>query len=347
MIKLLKSALFFSVTISLCYLMSCVTEDDDVTREIDGLSIPSNPISLVVGQTESQLSVMGFNIDETTSEQSSQGVFTGFYDLSTSVDTNFFNLELQDVVWVSSDPNVATVNDGLVSPVQTGTAVITATLDGFVSNEILVTVVEVLSAPDLTIDAPVRLIVFQDRGIVSGTVTAGSDLEIGGNPVSFTGDTFSQEVTDFSLGANAIAVTARNPNDVSLDTTATKTFVYELLDANSSIIGIWEGTTLGRSFQFEVSYNADSMRYDLSGTLSLEFAGFGLVEDIAIRGIVNPDGSIDASLSYDESGVEVTGSFGGFFSDFGTAEGSYAAGLSVSGISTGELEIDWTAVKAE
>ncbi len=416
-------------------LEGCVPDDGpEPDLIVDGLIIPNASRAVDLGDPPFQLDLIGLSLDESTSEVRSQGVFTGFVDITTSTDTTEFSVDPADVTWSSSNTSVATVSAGEVTIVGEGIAGITASTRDVVSNTFNVAVTVPLVAPVLTIDPPEREVVFTDIGVFSGSVTIGSILTIAGESVDHDSDgRFTATVENLVLGENTITVVAANPNDPSLQTTATKVFVREpqvapelnidpplrvlvfgesgtisgtvtpganltvggvsenydsegnffttvgglvvgenevqvvavnpddaslqtaaskffireMFGPDASIVGNWRGTTLGLDFPFEVRYNADGERYDLTGTMSIDFQGFGVVEDIRIEGIVNADGSIDATLSFDNSGIRVSGDFRGFFSDDGTALGNYGAQLRVGGVRIADAEFDWTAIKLD
>ncbi len=344
----LSTLLLATTFLAILLTVSCVPDDDPPGPQIEGLQIPSSPFSTFLNDPPFQLPLEGLDFVNETTTESGQGLFTGYYDLTTTSDTVFFTVDPNEVTWTSSDIRVVSVDAGLVTLVGEGAAEVTASLGDIVSNAIPITVSRELEAPTLVVDPPLRQLVFAESASITGIVSLGADLFIASEQSTYdaTGR-FARVMEGFQLGENTVEVIAQNPEDPSLDARASKLFIYEFPDENASIVGLWNGTTQGLDFNFEVAYNADSMRYDLLGTIAIEFLNFGLVEGIRIRGIVNPDGSIDANLSLDEAAVEVGGTFDGFFSDMGTAEGSYAAGLEVGGFDTGDASFDWSAVKVD
>ena len=158
---------------------------------------------------------------------------------------------------------------------------------------------------------------------------------------------FSETIIGLLTGLRTIVATAQNPNQPSLATTRYKyVYYYQYLsDAADNICGNWLGTTLGRNFNFTISKSIIYSRYDINGHIDIQFQGIGVVKDIVLTGIVNRDGTIDASLSQSYQGFTISGYLKGYFKTMGTGEGSYGSSAKKSGWPTLSATADWTAVK--
>ena len=86
-------------------------------------------------------------------------------------------------------------------------------------------------------------------------------------------------------------------------------------------------------------------RYDINGHIDIQFEGIGVIRDITITGIVNNDGTIDASLTHSYQGFTISGGLNGYFKSIGTGEGNYRASAKKSGWPALSGSADWTAAK--
>jgi len=212
------------------------------------------------------------------------------------------------------------------------------------SDTLVVVVSSQQSAPDLILDPPMVQLVFQDHTTISGRVTADMDVT-----VTVSGDTVDVEengefstVVSLVTGENTIAIVAIN-NANELSVTKSKLIIYYLLE-NAGITGLWEGETLTRPFGFDI-YEMFGV-YIIDGTMIVDFTMLGgpmVVQDIIIAGLVNEDGSIEATLTSDWQGFSITGTLDGFFLDSGNAEGSYSVKISKEGLPTASAGATWWA----
>ena len=117
-------------------------------------------------------------------------------------------------------------------------------------------------------------------------------------------------------GENTFAIVATN-NENGLSTTKTKVIIY-LPISQAGITGHWKGETLTRPFSFDISELFGN--YIINGTLTVDLTLLGdslLVQDVVIYGLINNDGTIDASLSKKFSGFMLTGTLEGAFHNSG------------------------------
>ena len=195
----------------------------------------------------------------------------------------------------------------------------------------------------MTIDPPMSQIVFQSIGNISGWVV-GSDfsLEINSNSIEYSTEGRFNESVTLIVGENTFNIKATNNDQLALSTTKTKKIINLSFD---DITGNWKGKTLTRPFSFDIYKLAD--QYIINGTLTVDLTFLGgaeVVQDIAVIGLINNDGTIDAQLSKEASGMSISGSLGGLFSTSGSAGGSYTLSIELLGIPLSHTE-EWTAEK--
>jgi hypothetical protein len=115
--------------------------------------------------------------------------------------------------------------------------------------------------------------------------------------------------------------------------------------AADSLTGLWNGTTYGRDFYFTISKNSLLNRYDIGGTIDIQFAGYGLIRDIQLVGLVNGDGTINQLVSGAAEGFSISGSMTGYFKSLGSGTGTIAAKATRAGWPDLGFRADWIAVK--
>ncbi len=320
------------------------------------LEILPHPDTLNMGVNESQtLSLRGTRIDTSQQTMTNSGVITDASLTVMTTDTTTAPFPSDRASWSSSNTMVATVSNGIVSALNPGYAVITATVGTVSAAPVFVSVKGANTAPGLTLDPPLVSVIFRDTITVTGNVqqqailiitessSAHNDTNV---PVDANGN-FSETIVGLLAGYRTIVAAAQNPHQPSLATTRYKYVCYYqyLSAAADSICGNWLGTTLGRNFNFTISKSIIYSRYDISGLIDIQFEGIGLVKGVVITGIVNSDGTINASLSQSYQGFAISGYLKGYFKTTGTGEGSYGAAANKSGWPALNGSADWTAVK--
>lgn len=248
--------------------------------------------------------------------------------------------------WYSSDEAVATVSDGKIKGRSAGTARIWAMIDVVVSDTLTVVVSSPQLPPDLILDPPPVQLVFQDSTVISGRITPDMDatVTVNGDTVEYNADGEFSVVVYLSVGNNEIPVIATN-NANGLSSAKSKRIIYYPFD-QAGITGHWSGETLTRPFSFEI-YELLGV-YVIDGTLTVDFTMLGgdyVVEDVVIAGLINADGTIDASLTRDWEGFEITGYLKGTFTDSGSAEGKYGIKIKREGWPTASASATWWAAR--
>ena len=298
---------------------------------------------LIIGGDKKNLLVNGIYVKVENNTITNKGgiAITSYTVVNT--DTVVKGIDGSTLDWYSSNNSVATVDNGeLESTIYGGLTEITAYKDLLNSNTIYVMVQA--GAPLLIIDPPVTEIVFQQEiGNVSGWV-AGTDftLKLNSNNIEFSDEGRFNESVSLDVGENTFDIIATNNDESALSTTRIKKIINLSFD---DITGHWKGETITRPFSFDIYKVAD--QYIINGTLTVDLTIIGwseVVEDIVVIGLINNDGTIDAQLSKEASGMSISGSLGGLFSTSGSAGGSYTLNIELFGIPLSHTE-EWTAEK--
>ena len=301
---------------------------------------------LIIGGDKKTLLVNGTYVKVENNTITNKGgiAITSYTVVNT--DTVVKGIDGSTLDWYSSNNSVATVDNGeLESTIYGGLTEIIAYKDLLNSNTIYVMVQA--GAPLLIIDPPVTEIVFQQEiGNVSGWV-AGTDftLKLNSNNIEFSDEGRFNESVSLDVGENTFDIIATNNDELAFSTTRIKKIINLSFD---DITGHWKGETIKRPFTFEISQNKIiPFRYDIHGTLTVDLSALGwseVVEDIAVIGLINYDGTIDAQLSKEASEMSILGSLEGYFSTSGLAAGSYTLSFELFGIPFSHTE-EWTAEK--
>jgi hypothetical protein len=340
---------------------SPVEEETDPLPVYDLLQIQPRMDSVFLAENNEsrQFTIVGSLLNVTERTITNKGVISSTKYIVREVDTVLQYVDPGMATWRSSNPSVATVSRGLVTGKSPGTALITTSIGDVVSPPVVVNVRAVHTAPGLSLDPPDFIFILQNFTSVSGTVQNGAILRVtepnsGFNApnVSYSSNgAYSQQVTGLKEGINVITVRATNPNDATKYTERSKGVVYfapNTIGANA-IVGNWLGTTLGKNFNFTISNSVIPTRYDISGTIEIDFKsvglGLGTVKDINLTGILDHNGSINVALSKEVQGYKISGTFKGNFSSAGTGKGSYSAQAVKSGWPKISFNDVWTAVK--
>jgi len=319
-------------------------EDDLILLDLQ-IVTEVDTLLLFTGDTKT-LKVRGIYAKTEETTVTNLGVMTDTSYTYLSTDTITESLEASSLIWDSSDENVATVSKkGKVKGFDGGLSEIIVSSNIVVSNPIYVKVS--VGAPELIVDPPLMQLVFQDSAEVSGWVITGINLTltINGDTISYSNDGRFSETVSLEIGNNSFEVTATN-NDNGLSTTRIKKIIYFTLP-EAGITGLWMGETLTRPFSFDIYELLGE--YIMDGTLTVDLTLLGgelIIQDIVIIGLIQSDGTIDASLSEESSGFTVTGTLQGAFYDSGTAGGSYFITIEKEGWpSLSSPPVRWTAEK--
>lgn len=341
-------------------LASCQTvETPPEEEQIDYASLQLQPHRDTVFVAENgaawTVGLSGSVITESEVTMTNTGVMTHASLTVRTVDTSFVPVDVSKAAWTSTNSSVASVSKGIISPKSPGTAAIIARIRNTSSDTLIMVVRAVNTAPGLSLDPPSTTFILQNSVPVSGSTlpTAKVSIKEPQSGISIasvavgTGGTFSTTVTGLTQGIRTITVRASNPVDSTLGTERTKTVIYyePNTPGANQIVGDWLGTTLKTTFPFAISHSIIPTRYDITGKLDIQFDGVGLVKDIDLIGVLNPNGTISATLSKSYQGFSITGSFNGRFTGTGTGNGSYSARAAKSGWPTIAFSADWTAVK--
>lgn len=319
-------------------------EPEDLTLVELWLVADSDTLLLLTGDTKT-LSVEGIYVRTEENTVTNVGVLADTSFTFFTTDTVIRSVARRDLEWTTSDETVAQVNNGIVEGVGAGSADIRASRHEVASQPLHLRVSTPQLSPELIVDPPQTQLVFQDSTIISGWVQTGLDaiLIINDDTVSYAENGRFLETVSLDVGDNPFQIRAVNP-DNGLSTTRTKLLLYYPI-ATAGITGHWEGETLTRPFSFDISEPLPGV-YQMDGTLTVDFTILGgpyVVQDIVIVGLIHPDGTIDASLSKDVSGVTVSGTLEGIFLDSGTAQGSYTVSLTLENWPTVSHTEGWTA----
>ncbi len=340
-------------------LSSCNTTDEVVDIPVEYSSLKMQPeqdsIFMNANNESRQLALTGLIVNTTEKTITNTGMMTDArYTIRTS-DTVFQSVDVSKAQWISSNSAVAAVTNGLVIGKSSGYANISARIGNASTKAIVVNVRADDTAPGISIDPPVAMLIFENSTTISGIVQKQAVLSVSEPNSGFSNQSvvygsngaFSVTVTGLNQGIRVITARARHATNVALYTERSKTVAYfapNTPEANG-IVGNWLGTTLGKNFNFSISHSIIPTRYDISGKMDIQFEGVGLIRDIDLIGVLNYNGMISASLSKSYQGFTVSGKFSGYFKSAGTGEGEYSAQVTKTGWPKVSFNDSWTAVK--
>jgi len=350
---------FFIFITLMFFIPACqpIEETTSPQQEYDALRLQPERDSLFFSANNEtqQFSLTGSIINTTEITISNSGVIAEASYTVRTIDTTFQPVKVSDAQWYSTNSAVATVSKGLVTAKSPGYASITAQIGNASTKPVVVNVRAVDTAPGLSLNPPYVSLIFENSVAVSGIVQKLARLRVSESNSGFLKDsiqynadgTFGVTVTGLNQGTRSITARATHPTNSGLYTERTKTVIYYAPNSSeaNAIVGNWLGTTLGKNFNFTISNSIIPTRYDISGTIDIQFAGIGLVKDINLLGLVNSNGTFNVSLSKDYQGFKISGKFDGYFQSTGTANGSYSARAAKSGWPTVSFYETWTAVK--
>ncbi len=350
--------LFIAILSSALLFISCVPEEEAESQTLfSSLKIQPDVDSVFMranGETR-QFSVVGSIVSVSERTIKNSGVMTDAEFTVRQIDTTYQSVNTSSVQWSSSNPSVATVSNGLVTARSAGYTAISASAGSATSQSIVVNVRPVDMAPGLSLDPPYSVLQFENFTTVSGVVQQNALLSVTEPNSGFTNANvayssdgkFNLSVTELNPGVRTIAVRASHPTDGSMYTERFKVVTYYQpgTPAANAITGDWLGTTLGKNFYFTISNSVIPTRYDISGTIDITFEGIGTVQGINLTGIVNPNGTIDVTLSKSHNGFSISGKLNGSFKTIGTGEGEYSAKAEKTGWPKISFNEQWTAVK--
>ena len=301
------------------------------------------------------LSLRGVYTDKTEKTVTNTGVITNSEFTIVTIDSTYLDIIAADAEWYSSNNAAVQVVRGILTARAPGIVFIWARFHNIVSDSVLVSARVADVAPGLILDPPDVVLIFQNSIVVSGTVQAFSILKISEqvsgylNPnVSYNDSVgFHETVTGLSPGIRIIKVTAQHPTRTDLFTTKYKSVYYHTYSSQEadSIVGPWHGECFGRPLNFIVSKNLYMSRYDISGTIDIQFRGYGVVKDIDIIGLVNSNGDINLNISKSIEGFSISGSLTGHFRNTGHAQGTITAQMKKSGWPDLGFKESWWAEK--
>ncbi len=322
----------------------------EINPRLDTLYLSSNNDSRT-------LRLSGLVVNTSTRTMSNTGLVSSAEFTVTTIDSSYQPLDNNEASWTSSNASVATVSAGTVTGKSPGFAQITASYRNLTTPPVVVRVKLAETQPGLSLDPPDFVITLQNQASVSGFVQIGAVLSVSEpnsgfaiNNLTYDGDGhYATLVTGLNPGLRAITVRATHPTRSDLFTERYKLVYYLTFGSGAadSLTGLWRGTTYGHDFYFTVSKNSLLNRYDISGTIDLQFAGYGLVREIQLVGIVNGDGTINQQVSGTAEGFTISGSMTGYFKTLGTGEGTIAAKATRTGWPDLGFRADWTAVKVQ
>jgi len=350
--------IYFVIALS-ALLSSCTTEEKAAEPQIYYSSLKMQPeldsLYLSANNESRQLTLVGTIVNTTEKRLSNTGLITDAkYTIRTS-DTSFQYVENSKAQWLSSNSTVATVSNGLIIGKSAGYALISAKIGTTTSKSMVVNVRAVDMAPGLSLNPPPIMLTFENSATVSGIVQQEAKLSVSepnsgfSNPaVTYSANgSFAVTVTGLNQGLRIITARATHKTNNALYTQRSKTVIYyapNTPEANQ-IVGNWLGTTLGKDFNFRIENSIIPTRYDITGKIDIQFEGVGLVQNINLIGVLNPNGTIDATLSTTHQGFSITGKFSGYFKSTGTGEGEYSAQAVKTGWPKVSFNDKWTAVK--
>lgn len=303
-----------------------------------------------------QFNLVGTILNTSEKTISNSGFMTEIQYTVRTVDTVYQTVNTTSAQWVSTNSSIASVSNGMVVAHNPGYVTITASIGQTYSNKLNVNVRAVNTAPGLSLNPPLAILIFQNSVVVSGNVQQNARLSISEsnsgyqqNNIAYNADgTFSNNVTGLNQGTRFISARAANVNDTTKFTDRVKTVIYyqpNTPEANA-IVGNWIGTTLGKNFNFSIEHSVIPTRYDIAGKIDIQFEGVGMVKDIDLIGLINSNGSISISLSKSYQGFSISGKMDGYFHSTGTGSGTYSAQATKSGWPRVSFNDKWTAVKA-
>ncbi len=303
----------------------------------------TDTLLLLAGNTHT-LAVMGVFAETTENVVSNSGVLIDANFTYITSDTTLESMVVGSLDWYSSDASVATVDDGAILGIVSGTAAIWAETREVISDTLQVIVNSPQLPPNLILDPPPAQLVFQDSIVLAGWVTAGlnATVTINDDTASYDSRGRFEETVSLVAGENPFDVIAVN-NSNGLSTTKSKLVVYLPL-ATAGITGYWEGETLTRPFGFDI-YKLLS-DYVIAGTMIIDATMLGgplVIQDVIIFGLINEDGTIDATLSNDDPNIILTGTLEGVFLTSGTAAGTWSVSIAITGLPTATGTAGWTA----
>lgn len=367
--------IFFIILMSLSCIESKKDEEKDPYENLGELKIIPNYDTLFMTVLDAPISISlkGAFIDESKNSSSNSGVIQEIEFKSNTFDTTFQIVPIKDAEWSSSNPAIADINNGMITAKSKGLARITAKINNIKSSPVNVVVSSVDNAPGLSLDPPDSTLVFQNYAKVSGTVqiigtspnfTKLSIFETTSGYKNLNYDNegrFSENVQGLTPGLNEISIIAQHPENSALITIKKKNIYYRPFDTNqldttipsnktliaTSIVGKWKGSTVGKVFYFNIVENMSSQKYDIIGTIDIEYEDLWLTKNIKISGLINLDGSIDASLSLLFNDVSVSGYFIGQFTNTGYCDGEYSSTYEKFLWPKLGFKEKWTAVKIE
>ncbi|MBP1993026.1 S-layer homology domain-containing protein [Paenibacillus eucommiae] len=154
----------------------------------------TNPLGLKAAEVkrtvivESPIAVTGITLDQKTLNLEANGTSS-----TLNAEVLPANAANKTIIWESSDPNIATVTDGIVRPVSAGTTTITAsTVDGDFTDTAVVTVTSVPSPAPTSVGEKITLAVKDSTGQNLSNATATLTRTSGANGQKKDEVTFSQ-----------------------------------------------------------------------------------------------------------------------------------------------------------
>lgn len=177
---------------------------------VQGLSIPLDEICGAAG-TEGTAAVTGVLLDKTTAELPLNKTL----NLKATVAPS--NAGNKNITWTSSEPTVATVADGVVTPVAKGTTTITVTTEeGSFTATCAVTVID--AAADEPTAAPTipTYPANQVKAIYSGKYSADCNFQDWGSYTQYTQDTYGKKFVTSGFGY--LGLTFAELNCATMDT---------------------------------------------------------------------------------------------------------------------------------
>lgn len=353
--RILITALCLLLLLASCQTVDHLPEEVQIDYATLRLQPYRDTIFVATNSAAWSLGLTGTVITTSEVTMTNTGVMTSATLTVRTVDTAFVPVDAAKALWTSTNSAVASVSNGVITPKSAGTAGIVARIRSTSSDTLIVVVRAVNTAPGLSLDPPSTVFILQNSVPVSGSTlpTAKVNMKEPQSGITIpsvavgTDGTFSTTVTGLTQGIRTITVRAVHPSDSTLATERTKNVIYyePNTPGANQIVGDWLGTTLTKTFPFAISHSIIPTRYDITGKLDIQFDGIGIVRDIDLIGVLNPNGTISATLSKSYQGFTITGSFNGRFTGTGTGNGSYSARAAKSGWPTIAFGADWTAVK--
>ena len=354
----MRNIFFFLSLLALCSSCAVVETPPEETVFYTSLKMRPEQDSLFMnaGTETRQMSLLGLIVNTSEKTITNTGVMTDARYTITTSDTVYQGVDPSKAKWTSSNPSVASVNNGLITASSAGYANISAKIGNASTASLVVNVRAVDSPPGLTLSPPSVMLIFENTAGVSGFVQQNAKLNVAESNSGFTAapsanadGSFTSTVTGLNQGVRTIIVRATHPTNANVFTERSKVVIYYAPNSPeaNSIVGDWIGTTLGKDFNFSISHSVIPTRYDISGKLDIQFEGAGLIRDIDLIGILNNNGTISATLSKSYNGFTISGKFSGYFKSTGTGEGEYSAQAVKSGWPKVSFNDTWTAIKKQ